>query len=102
MSTTAGCSSKSVEVTYGSPTTVMMRNIPNDYTRDDLCNLLNGQGFRGIYDFVYLPRDFRRGGGFGYAFINMISHKDAEAIKQHLTGFNSWTRNSKKVVEVRW
>ena len=41
-------------------TTVMLRNIPNNYTREMFLALLDDNGFAGRYDFVYLPCDFRR------------------------------------------
>lgn len=50
-------------------TTVMLRNIPNRYTRDMLVNRLN-EKFDGQYDFVYLPIDFNSKCNVGYAFIN--------------------------------
>jgi len=58
---------------YGSSipgyTTVMLRNIPNRYTRDMLIERLN-QNYEGQYDFVYLPIDFNSKCNVGYAFIN--------------------------------
>merc|ERR1740123_2226645 len=44
----------------GERTTVMLRNLPNDYTRDMLLALLDKEGFQGKYNFVYLPMDFKR------------------------------------------
>ena len=41
-------------------TTVMLRNVPNNYTREMFLALLDDNGFAGRYDFVYLPCDFRR------------------------------------------
>merc|ERR1740120_413238 len=58
-------------------TTIMLRNIPNDYTRDMLLELLDSEGLASLYDFVYLPSDFKRWQGLGYAFVNMVSHEDA-------------------------
>eukprot|EP00403_Amphidinium_massartii_P026110 CAMPEP_0178405276 /NCGR_PEP_ID=MMETSP0689_2-20121128/18316_1 /TAXON_ID=160604 /ORGANISM="Amphidinium massartii, Strain CS-259" /LENGTH=435 /DNA_ID=CAMNT_0020026287 /DNA_START=120 /DNA_END=1424 /DNA_ORIENTATION=- len=53
-------------------TTVMLRNIPNRYTRDMLVNRLN-EKFDNQYDFVYLPIDFNSKCNVGYAFINFRS-----------------------------
>mmetsp|Transcript_57363 Transcript_57363/g.134496 ORF Transcript_57363/g.134496 Transcript_57363/m.134496 type:complete len:428 (-) Transcript_57363:154-1437(-) len=50
-------------------TTVMLRNIPNRYTRDMLVNRLD-EKFKFDYDFVYLPIDFNSKCNVGYAFIN--------------------------------
>eukprot|EP00438_Fugacium_kawagutii_P034564 Skav216757 [mRNA] locus=scaffold3303:12117:15736:- [translate_table: standard] len=53
-------------------TTVMLRNLPNNYTRDMFLSLLDEEGLSGLYDFVYLPMDFRRDANLGYAFVNLV------------------------------
>jgi len=83
-------------------TTVMLRNLPNDYTRDMLLELLDSAGFCGLYDFVYLPVDFKRWAGFGYAFVNFVSNADAQAATTHFHGFKDWVVGSVKVCEVCW
>merc|ERR1712039_631336 len=54
-------------------TTIMLRNLPNDYSRQMLLDLLDENGFQSSYDFVYLPMDVKRKVGLGYAFVNMLS-----------------------------
>lgn len=83
-------------------TTVMMRNIPNDYTGSMLLELLNKRGFKGFYDLLYLPMDYHNHVGFGYAFINFISPEEAERFRQVFIGFQEWDINSGKVCEVCW
>lgn len=83
-------------------TTLMLRNLPNDYNRSMLLSLLDEEGFAGKYDFVYLPVDFASGAGVGYSFINMISYQDAERFRVHFTGFTKWAFPSRKVAEVAW
>jgi len=83
-------------------TTVMLRNIPNNYTRAMLLELLDSQGLAGRYDFVYLPFDFKTEAGLGFAFVNLLTPEDAELCKVHLTGFRSWAIPSGKVCEVGW
>lgn len=83
-------------------TTLMLRNIPNDYTRAMLLELLECVGLAGKYDFVYLPIDFDRMASLGYGFVNFVSHADAELARLRLQGFNQWTIQSQKVCEVRW
>jgi len=53
-------------------TTVMLRNIPNRYTRDMLVDRLK-KGYDNSYDFLYLPIDFGSKCNVGYAFINFKS-----------------------------
>jgi len=83
-------------------TTVMLRNLPNDYTRDMLLELMDEHGFLGRYDFVYLPMDFKRWAGLGYAFANMVSHEAAMEMIERLNGFTNWKKMSAKVCEVTW
>lgn len=84
------------------PTTVMLRNLPNDYTRDMILQLLDQEGFRGKYDFVYIPIDFHRRSGLGYAFINLVAHDDVSRVWQRFEGFKDWAVESHKVCEVAW
>lgn len=83
-------------------TTLMFRNLPSDYTRNMLCEMLDSEGFGGWYDLVYLPRDFKRDAGLGYSFINFESNKGAVLAMQHFEGFNNWQFPSRKVLEVVW
>lgn len=83
-------------------TTLMMRNIPNDYTRTMLLDLLDSMGLAGNYDFVYLPMDFGKMAGLGYAFVNFVSHAVADAARHTLHGFNQWKIQSQKVCAVCW
>lgn len=96
-----------VEVEVAAPgeetfTTVMIRNVPNDYTRTMLIELLDAQGFHGKYDFVYLPVDFKKSSGLGYAFVNFPVQQDALRIRKQLRGFSNWALPSRKVCEVGW
>jgi hypothetical protein len=83
-------------------TTVMLRNLPNDYTRDMLVDLLRSKGFGSSYDFLYLPFDFKRSSGLGYAFVNMTTHEEALRVMRILAGFHSWKLRSGKVLQVTW
>merc|ERR1712217_871416 len=85
-----------------SRTTVMMRNLPNDITREMLLELLDTHGFRGFYDFIYLPVDFKRRAGLGYAFVNMATHQAAERMFEVMQGFTAWPYSSTKVLDLAW
>lgn len=83
-------------------TTVMFRNIPNNYTQDAILELLDLQGFAACYDFFYMPMDPHRNAGLGYAFINLISEEEAFRFKSHFNGFTEWQSQSQKVGEIVW
>lgn len=83
-------------------TTLMLKNLPNDYTRDMLCMLLDNEQLAGTYDLVYLPRDFEKDAGFGYAFVNFERPEYASVAKQRLQGFNKWKFPSRKILEAVW
>mmetsp|Transcript_68820 Transcript_68820/g.109189 ORF Transcript_68820/g.109189 Transcript_68820/m.109189 type:complete len:262 (+) Transcript_68820:44-829(+) len=82
------------------PTSMMMRNIPNNYTRAKVLELLEKEGFGGTFDFFYLPIDLKKKNGLGYAFINFIDHGIAAAFRQTFDGFSNWIATSGKVCQV--
>merc|ERR1712039_541443 len=73
-------------------TTVMLRNVPIELRRDELLSMLDAGGFQGCYDFVYLPVDFTRSIGLGYALISLITPQDAESLLRYFDGFSDWGR----------
>jgi hypothetical protein len=83
-------------------TTAMMRNIPSEYTRANLLQLLDQQGFLGSYDIVYLPVAIHTDLNHGYAFINFTTTKNFERFREHFTGFGDWMMPSDKICEVCW
>jgi len=72
-------------------TTVVIRNMPQAYTRDMLLELLDSEGFQNQYDFVYLPLDFNKSCSFGYAFVNMVSPHAAQRFHEVFAGFSRWS-----------
>jgi RNA recognition motif-containing protein len=48
--------------------------------------MLDTAGWKGLYDFVYLPMDFKKGKVFGYAIVNFISNSSAEHASAHFEG----------------
>jgi hypothetical protein len=83
-------------------TTVMLKNIPNSYTRSMLLEMLDSKGFAGSYDFVYLPVDFQRVACLGYAFVNCTSASSARMMWHAFAGFDQWVNPSPKICEVCW
>lgn len=71
-------------------TTVMLRNLPEDINRNMLVDILNQEGFRASYDFVYLPLHFALQRNFGYAFINLVSSDEVRRFRRHFRGFGRW------------
>jgi len=83
-------------------TTLMVRNLPNNYDRPMLQQMLDSGGFKGTYNLLYLPTDFRNFAGFGYAFVNFCHHEDAKKAKAVFQGYSKWRVPSKKVCDVVW
>merc|ERR1712127_376259 len=69
-------------------------------SRDALTHVLDLEGFRAKYDFVYMPMNFKKGVLFGYALVNLITPVDAREVKEHFEGF-IWPGASAKA-EVVW
>jgi len=67
-------------------TTVMLRNIPNKYTREMLVKELRVQGFTGKYDFLYIPTDFANDANPGYGFINFRTNAARSMFEQKFNG----------------
>jgi len=85
-----------------SRTTLMLRNLPNDYGRDDVLQMLEQDGFAKCFDFFYYPTDFKSRAGLGYAFVNFATHADAVRAWDHFQGFSGWEVRTRKVLEVSW
>lgn len=83
-------------------TTVMMRNLPNNFTRQLLIELMDAEGYAGRYNFVYLPIDLKTMVGLGYAFIDLVSHEDALSFSSHFHLTQKWTMKSDKICVVNW
>jgi len=58
-------------------TTAMIRNIPNRYTAEEMLAELLSTGFKGTFDFFYLPMDFVTKKNKGYGFVNFRSSETA-------------------------
>jgi len=83
-------------------TTLMMRNLPNDYTRDKLVQVLDAEGFARCYDFVYLPMDHDTAKGVGYAFVNLVDPALVACFTCCFEGYSKWSNRSEKVCQVTW
>jgi len=70
----------------GKITTVMVRNIPSAYSQKTLCDELAMEGFAGMFDFLYIPYDFKRGINIGFCFLNFIQADYAVAFRENFDG----------------
>jgi len=48
--------------------------------------MLDKAGLKGLYDFVYLPMDFKKGKVFGHLIVNFVSNESAEQANFHFAG----------------
>jgi len=85
-----------------SRTTVMLRNLPEQYTRDLIVKLLNAEGFDRLYDFVYMPMNLRTMASFGYVFVNLTSAVVADQCRSVFQGLKRWEVESDRVCDVLW
>jgi len=83
-------------------TTVMLRNLPNNYTRTMVMDMLDKEGFQNGYDFLYLPIDFQSGACLGYAFINLVNPSMAPRFFRIFVGYSRWVLPSRKICGVTW
>lgn len=91
-----------VPLPAGPLTTVMLRNMPTEYNRWMLLDLINSEGFGGLYNFVYLPIDFNTRVGLGYCFVNFNTAEDAERFWWYFLDFNRWVVPSEKRCALSW
>jgi len=68
-------------------TTVLVRNLPSDFSTQQLVQLLDDHGFGGTWDFTYAPCDFQTGCGFGYAVVNFVLPSKAQQFRNKFEGF---------------
>jgi hypothetical protein len=86
-------------------TSVMLQNIPVNYTRRKLLELINAEGFETCYDFLYFPVDCHRienTCNFGYAVLNLVSNDEADRFSSHFSGFCGWGSSARKAGKTGW
>jgi len=95
------CRGKDVESEWPPMTTsVMLRNIPNRYTPEELLHDMVQRGFEGAFDFFYLPTDFATKKNKGYGFINLRTPSLALRFRHVFDGQKLTRYVTQKVLEV--
>lgn len=70
-----------------SSSVLVVKDIPSSFTRCNLYDILDRCGFRGLYDFVYVPMKFDGSKILGYALVNFLSESVASAARAKLDKF---------------
>jgi RNA recognition motif 2 len=84
-------------------TSLMIRNIPNKYTRQMLLAEFTENGLGpGVIDFFYLPIDFKNRCNRGYAFINFVDFHDILPFHRRYFGKHWSTFNSDKICDITY
>lgn len=86
----------------GHRTTVMLGNLPDNFTRSMLVALLESKGFGSAYNFLYLPIDFRARASLGYAFLDLTHAGEASGLWSTFEGFADWSVPCDKACFVTW
>lgn len=68
------------------PTTLTISNLPEDFTQEDMTEILDKEGFSGFYDFVFLPSDPNTGKHSTIAIVNLTHHAYGLALAARLHG----------------
>ena len=76
-----------------------IRNIPNKYTQTSVLEEINAN-YNGLYDFFYLPIDFKNRCNVGYAFINFIDPVEIINFYHEFNGHKWRNFNSEKVCKL--
>ncbi|CAE7332178.1 phzS [Symbiodinium sp. CCMP2456] len=76
--------------------TVMIKNIPCRCDASEVLRAVDSLGFKGMYNFFYLPMNRRHRQGIGYAFINFRVLGTAEHFKKAICGYRFPGRRSTK------
>jgi len=82
-------------------TTVMIRNIPNEYTQDELiAEVSQSMGATDTFDFFYLPWDSQNNSNVGYAFVNFLHSSTAQKAVRVFSSYKFKLPQSTKVAQV--
>jgi len=76
------------EVLEKMATTMLVRHIPDGCTSMDFMEIIDMEGFKGLYDYYYQPINYKTGNPRTYAFINFVTPVIAKAFQIKTHGIN--------------
>eukprot|EP00928_Gymnodinium_smaydae_P006274 TRINITY_DN12202_c0_g1_i1.p1 TRINITY_DN12202_c0_g1~~TRINITY_DN12202_c0_g1_i1.p1 ORF type:complete len:385 (+),score=48.17 TRINITY_DN12202_c0_g1_i1:68-1222(+) len=83
-------------------TTVVLVNVPFDFTGPLLLRTINAEGFGDMYDFIHVPADFGAQGCSGFAVVNLLNPTIAQKFLTVFNKFSGWPIKSKSVCQAIW
>lgn len=86
------------------PTTLTLENLPAELSQGDVAQLLDDEGFNGLYDFLFLPTSVRTGKSSCRAVINFPRHSHALLLAAHYHGRMIWgdCKGRQSGCKVKW
>lgn len=76
----------------------MVNNLEEDLSQSALVQQMIEVGYTGLFDFVYMPMNFRGHGNFGYAFVNFKTHAIAARLMKDMQQDSSSSNSLKWIV----
>merc|ERR1719316_1102399 len=78
----------------------MVRNIPSRYTVEEFVSEMLNKDFRGLFDYLYMPMDFKTKRNKGYAFVNLVSPANALEFFQEFNGMQLPKYPTQKTLQI--
>jgi len=88
------------EEVSSSQTTLILKNLPLGCSHEGVRKILDEAGLAGLYNFIYVPYDFKKSSLLRYGFVNFEQNASALKAIAALDGFSDW--EGEKACEVRW